>query len=139
MAGTYVHGGQPGFSTSFNSVALCLDSFDITINRNVVDAQTNCGIVKTPGQVTSEYSGGGPLGFGAGSDEATMYAHMTATTAVALVFKPSTAAVGAGNPSYTGSVYATQFKLTASPAGNITYGWSAMENNTTGYPTRATA
>jgi len=139
MAGSYVHGGQPGFSVSFNSVALCLDSFDLTINREVVDAQTNCGIVKTPGQVTSEYSGGGPLGFGAGSDEVTWYTHMTSTTAVALVFKPSTATVGAANPSYTGSVYGTQFKISASPTANTSYSWSASENNTSGYPTRTTA
>jgi hypothetical protein len=139
MAGTYIHGGQPGFTMSFNAVLLCQESVDVTMSREIIEARTNCGLTNTPGPVSTEWSGSGPLGFGAGSDEATLYAHMIATTAVAAVFHPSTAAVGPGNPYYTGSVYGTQFKISATPTGNVMGSWSAMENNTTGYPTRTTA
>ena len=66
MAGSYIHGAQPGFTHTLNGVSLCVESLDVTINRNVVEARTNCGNNQVAGEVSTEISDAGPLGFGAG-------------------------------------------------------------------------
>lgn len=139
MAGTYIHGGQPGFALTFNSIAECAAQFDLTVNRATVDARTNCGNSQTAGEVTTDYSWSGPLGFGAGSDEVTNWTHIIGTAANTLVFKPKNTTVGADNPTYTGSMLASQFKISAKPTGNVEYNFSGKETGTAGYPTRATA
>ena len=139
MAGSYIHGGQPGFTHTLGGVSLCVDSLDVTINRNVVDTRTNCGNEQTPGEVSTEISDGGPLGFGAGSDEATKYAHITGTADAAWTSKPKNAAVAADNPEYSGNVLGTQFKISLTPTGNVTQAFTAKLTDTTGYPARATA
>ena len=139
MAGTYIHGGQPGFLHTLGGVSLCVDSMDVTINRNVIDTRTNCGNEQTPGEVSTEVSDAGPLGFGAGSDEITKYTHIVGTADAAWTARPSSAAVGAANPTYSGNLLATQFKISMTPTGNVTQSTSYKLTDTTGYPARATS
>lgn len=139
MAGSLIHGAQPGFVHTLNGVSLCVDSLDITINRNVVDARTNCGNDQVAGEVTTEISDGGPLGFGAGSDEATKYAHITASAEQAWTSKPKNDTTAADNPEYSGNVLGTQFKITMSPTGFVSQSFAARLTDTNGYPARATS
>ena len=138
MAGSYIHGAQPGFTHTLNGVSLCVESLDVTINRNVVEARTNCGNNQVAGEVSTEISDAGPLGFGTGSDEATKYAHITGSAAQAWTAKPKNATTAVDNPQYSGSVLGTQFKISMSPTGNITQSFSAKLTDSAGYPTRAT-
>lgn len=139
MAGTLIHGGQPGFVHTLNSVSLCVNSLDVTINRNVTDARTNCGNQQVIGEVTTEVSDSGPVGFGAGSDEATKYAHMIATAGQAWTMKPKNATTAADNPQYAGTLVGTKFSLKLTPTGNVEQSFSAKLSDTAGYPTRTTA
>lgn len=138
MAGSLIHGAQPGFVHTLNGVSLCVESLDVTVSRNVVEARTNCGNNQVAGEVSTEISDSGPLGFGAGSDEATKYAHITGTAAQAWTSKPKNTTTAADNPQYGGNVLGTQFKISLSPTGNIAQSFSAKLTDTTGYPTRAT-
>lgn len=139
MAGTMIHGGQPGFVHTLNGVSLCVNSLDVTINRNVVDARTNCGNSQVAGEVSTEISDSGPVGFGAGSDEATKFAHMIAAAGQAWTMKPSSATTAAGNPQYAGTILGTKFSLKLTPTGNVEQSFSAKLTDSAGYPTRTTA
>ena len=139
MAGTLIHGGQPGFVWTLGGVSLCVKQADITVSRNVVDTRTNCGNSQLPGEVSTEISDSGPLGFGAGSDEVTKWTHITATTTSAHTMRPSSATVGAANPLYTSAVYQTQFKISLTPTGEVNQSSTFKLTDTTGYPARTTA
>lgn len=139
MAGSLIHGGQPGFVHTLNAVSLCVNSLDVSINRNVVDARTNCGNSQVAGEISTEVSDSGPCGFGAGSDEATKFAHMIATAGQAWTMKPKNAATAADNPQYAGTLMGTKFSLKLTPTGNVEQSFSAKLTDSAGYPTRTTS
>lgn len=138
MAGSMIHGGQPGFVHTLGGVSLCVSQLDINVNRNVVDTRTNCGNSQTPGEVSTEISDSGPLGFGAGSDEATKWAHITGTAVAAWTAKPKNTTTAADNPVYGANLLGKSFKISMKPTGEIQQSFAAVVTDSTGYPTRAT-
>lgn len=134
-----IHGGQPGFSFVLNSVSLCGDKAGIEVSRDIQDGRTNCGNEKDIGFTDTKYNISGPLDFGSGLTEPTLWTHMTATAGQSLVVKASTASTGTGNPTYTGTAIGTSYKISLAANAVTTYDFSAVESGSAGIPTRATS
>lgn len=134
-----IHGGNPGFSFVLNSVSLCGDTAGLDVSRDIGDARTNCGNEKTVGFTDTTYSIGGPLDFGAGLTEPTLWTNMTTSSGQTLVVKASSASVGTGNPTFTGTAAGDKYSIKLSATGLTMFDYSAVETGSAGIPTRATS
>lgn len=138
-AGTKIHGGQPGFVRTLNSVSLCAQQAGLEMKRNNTKIRNNCGeeIVVGPPEYTTKLSG--ELEFGVASTEATIWAQFSGGTAQAWTMKPSSASTGTSNPLYSGTELADSFSITVPASGPVTFDYGAMGTDSTGLPTRATS
>lgn len=126
------------FPLTLNSATLCASDFEISMKRSVINARTNCGNDTVAGSNAYDLKASGPLEFGSGATESTLYANMTAA-AQAWTWKPDNAAVGVTNPQYSGSVAGESFTIKASVTAPVSYDFGAKGSDSAGIPTRATA
>lgn len=120
------------------TVDVCGDSFNLNITRDVTNVKTNCGNdVIASGVPAYTFDISGPLGFGAGSTEATLWTSITATTAEAWEWEPDgTDTESDTNPILSGTSFGDSFSISASVGSPITYSYSAQGTNATGMPAR---
>lgn len=134
---TKVHG--KAHDISIGGTDVCVDSTGITLTQDSAEGTTNCDSTKvfTVGQKAHSLSLSGPLEFGTGSTEATLYADYAAAAASAWNFDPNgSGSASATNPIYSGSQIITSLAITAGVGGNITF---SSAHQGTGAVTHTTA
>lgn len=116
---TPIHGKK--FAETFNSVAICSNTFGLDISRDVAEATTSCDTAKV-------YSGGkygwtgsdsGPADFADNGADETLYTNAIGGAAATLAWKPDgDSSTSATNPQYSGSALVTSYSI-AADIGNV--------------------
>lgn len=120
-----VHGKD--FSITYNSVSLtpAAKSGSMSVDVDLADVTVSNSAAKTfiEGDYGATHSLSGPADFGAGLQEVTTFGQI-GSGAANIVWKPSTAAVGAANPSYTQSAFVSNFTLNFDVGADINHSTS---------------
>lgn len=121
------------FDFSWGGTDICGDSHNLNASRVVTNVRTNCGnnVVAGANSYTLDLSG--PLGFGTGSTEATLYTAMTTTTAQAWETDPDgTGTAATTNPLMSGSALAESFNISMGVGNPITFQFNAQGTDSGG-------
>jgi len=118
---TPLHGQR--YVESWNSVTICSATAGLDIARDSSEVTTSCDAQKEflPGKYGWTASSGGPGDFAAAGADSTLFTGVTTGSAAAYAIKPSSAAVGTGNPNYNGSAFVTSYSLAFDQASAVQY------------------
>ena len=135
--GTKIH--TKDFDFDWNSVDLCAESAGWSLSRPVENVRTNCGLDKVAGDPDYNLNAAGPLEFGSGSTEETLWNAMTAAAQAWGQQPDGDSATSASNPEYTGNALASQLDFSMSANGFAAFTFAAEGTDSAGIPARAVA